>query len=332
MARLPEFMTLSREIAKPTIKGALTFVPGVRWLLRQRGTGGSNSAEYCYEVWMKHMTLLFANGMQRMPVRMAELGPGDSLGVGLAAMLCGVQQYQALDVVRYANTQDSLRIFDELLGLFQRRAPRPAKGWPDYDHLLDERLFPSAVLTEEHLARSLAPARVARIRAALVGESAAGDPISISYKVPWDDATVIEPHSVDLIISHSVLEHVTDLDASYRAMHLWLKPGGMMSHQIDFQSHRLTKQWNGHRAIPEFMWTLMAGRRAFLINRAPFSEHAEKYQMLGLEPLCEMKHIRTDGIGIDRCARRWKTLAYEDLNCSEAFLQLTAPQSQSQTP
>jgi hypothetical protein len=112
-------------------------------------------------------------------------------------------------------------------------------------------------------------------------------------------------------------------------MHSWLKPGGMMSHQIDFQSHHLTKQWNGYRAIPEFMWTLMAGRREFLINREPFSEHAKKYQVLGLRPLSEMKHIRSDGIGIDRCARRWKTLGSEDLNCSEAFVQLMAPPSEA---
>lgn len=317
-------MKLTLEIAKPTLKGSLTFIPGVRSLLPRRGTGGSNSAKYCYGVWMKHMTLLFANGMRCMPLRMAELGPGDSLGVGLAAMLSGVQHYQALDVVRYANTEENLKIFDELLQLFQSRAPRFVKGWPEFDHLLNERLFPSSILTEEHLSRSLAPERVARIRAALVNGSKPTDAISISYKVPWDDPAIIEPHSVDLIISHSVLEHVTDLDATYRAMHAWLKPGGMMSHQIDFQSHGLTKQWNGYRAIPEFMWTLMVGRREYLINRAPYSEHARKCEMLDFEPLCEMKHIRIDGIETDRCARRWKTLGSEDLHCSEALIQLQA--------
>jgi Methyltransferase domain len=273
---------------------------------------------------MKHMTLLFAHGMRRMPATMAELGPGDSLGVGLAAMLSGVDHYQALDVVPFASTEVNLQIFEELVGLFRSRAPRPSKGWPDFDDLLDDRLFPSSILTEERLAEALRPSRLRHIREALTNSSNRANGVSVCYKVPWNDPAVIEPHSVDLIVSHSVLEHVTDLDSTYRAMQAWLKPGGLMSHQIDFESHGLTTEWNGYRAIPEFVWTLMMGKRKFLINRAPYSEHAEKFTLLNLRPLSEMKCIRSDGIGRERCARRWKSLDNEDWHCSGALIQLIA--------
>ena len=52
----------------------------------------------------------------------AELGPGDSLGTGIAALLSGVEKYYALDVKPYFNNAINLEMFDRLLELFQRRA------------------------------------------------------------------------------------------------------------------------------------------------------------------------------------------------------------------
>jgi len=74
----------------PVVKGLLTLVPGISGILPKPGTGGTNSALYCYEVWLKHLTMLWENGMRFLPNTLAELGPGDSLGVGPAAMLSGI--------------------------------------------------------------------------------------------------------------------------------------------------------------------------------------------------------------------------------------------------
>lgn len=149
---------------RPFALGALTFVPGLKRLLASRAGGSTSSAAYCYSVWLKHMVMLWQSGMRTRPRSMAELGPGDSLGVGLAAMLCGVDEYYALDVIEYANVERNLNLLNELVELFGRRAPRPDKGWPDYDLYLDTRLFPSHILTDAVLEAALAPDRVAHSR------------------------------------------------------------------------------------------------------------------------------------------------------------------------
>src|SRR6188508_3007573 len=148
-------------------KGLLTFVPGIRSLLTEKGTGGTDSAYYCYGVWLKHLTLLWQAGMRSMPNTLAELGPGDSLGVGLAAMLCGVSRYYALDVLMHSNTDANVKIFEELVQLFKTRAARPRKGWPDFDQYLDNNFFPSHILTEELLTNSLSETRLKAIRNAI---------------------------------------------------------------------------------------------------------------------------------------------------------------------
>ena len=53
---------------------------------------------------------------------------GGPIGTGLAAMLSGVDHYVALDVIRFAHTEANLRILDELVTLFRRRAGRPRPG------------------------------------------------------------------------------------------------------------------------------------------------------------------------------------------------------------
>jgi len=96
--------------------------------LVSRGTGGTDIPANCYEVWLKHLTLLWESQLQAIPNTVAELGPGDSLGVGLAALLSGASKFYALDVVLFANQTRNLQIFDELVELFKHRAARPSRG------------------------------------------------------------------------------------------------------------------------------------------------------------------------------------------------------------
>lgn len=306
------------------LRGALTLVPGIERFAPRIGigTGGTDSAAYCHGVWLKHLVMLWENGMRGMPTTMAELGPGDSLGIGLCAMLSGVDHYVALDVVQHFDQASNLAVFDELVERFRDRQPRWRHGWPDIDPFLDARMFPAHILTEARLQAALAPERVAAIRRALEGRPQPGDTVSLRYVVPWDEAAVVEPGSVDLLLSHSVLEHVVDLDKTYRAIRAWLRPGGWMSHQIDFKSHGLAGEWNGYRGYPEPLWKLVLGSRPFLLNRQPWSTHARLLEDNGFELVCVMRqHIRDRGLRRHQLASRWRGISEDDLTCSGAFVQ-----------
>lgn len=308
---------------RPFAIGAATFVPGVTSLLTRKGTGSAASATYCYEVWLKHLTLLWANGMRRIPYTLAELGPGDSLGVGLAAMLCGVDRYYGLDAVPYSSTKSNLAVFEELVALVRARTPRVRSGWPDYDAHLDARLFPSHILTDERLERSLAADRIRRIRERLASMSPqpSGN-LSIQYKAPWMGEAAIERESVDVVISHAVLQSVLDLDETYAALDAWLKPGGYMSHQIDFTSFRTAQEWNGHWAYPDAVWKVIVGRRPYLINREPHSTHVELIKRRGLTLVCDLQNYAAGpAMKRSRLAARWRNMTDDDFACSGAFIQ-----------
>jgi len=306
----------------PIVKGSLTYIPGVKRVFLKRDTGGTNSAKYCYDVWLKHLTMLWESGMHSIPNSLAELGPGDSMGIGLAAMLSGVDTYYALDVVKYSNTNFNIRILNELITLFHERASGPAEGWPNCDQYLDENHFPSHILTEDALRISLSEERVSRIRNAIMEPESSNSGIAVNYVAPWSDESVIDKETVDVIISHAVLEHVVDLKGAYRALYTWLKPGGMMSNQIDFSSHGLSEKWNGFRAYPEWVWKLIVGKRSFLINRQPHSVHIDLMERNEFKIICDLKHYRKEG-GIQRSqlSSHWKGISDDDLAISSAFIQ-----------
>jgi SAM-dependent methyltransferase len=280
---------------------------------------------YYYGVWLKHLAFLERSGLSTTPRVVAELGPGDALGVGIAALLSGAERYYALDVIAHAAQAENLAALDVIAGLLRTRAARPKKGWPDFDALLDERLFPGSVLTEARLAASLTPERLDAIARQLRGETRDADPVRLQYRVPWFADGVVEEGSVDLVLSQAVLEHIDDIEHTYAALYRWLRPGGVMSHQIDFGCHELTREFNGYRAIPEPVWTLMRGRRPYFINRIPASEHVRVMERCGFEVLSVQNHLRDDGIDRGKLASRWRDLGDEDLRSAEMFVQARKP-------
>jgi hypothetical protein len=309
------------------IKGALTFVPGAPALLPKPIPGPSSVTSYYYGVWLKHLALLGANRLDTAPTVVAELGPGNTLGVGLAALLSGADRYYALDLLAYTDSRKNLVVMDELVQLLSHRKPRPDKGFPEFEYSRGGELFPSEILTDERLARSMAPTRLERIRAALTTGDAAAGPIVVEYRAPWDDEAVIDDSSVDLIVSQSVLEHVDDLETAYHALYQWLRPGGVMSHMIDLRSHELTKEWNGHWTISEPVWKVLRGKRSFLINREPWSTHLRIMQDCGFEVLYAAQRRNARGVDRARLTKRWRDLSEDDFSCEAVFVQARKPTS-----
>lgn len=265
------------------VKGLGTLVPSIDRFANS-SAGSAVGARYFYSVWLRHLIKVASVRPNfRMDV-VGELGPGDALGLGICALLCGASRYIGLDRIAFGRRADNLLMLDELLCLFQRREPIPGDDeFPGVFPKIDNYAFPSNLLTDELLAVSLAPERIAKIRIALSGDMHFSEDALLSYAAPWDASKCVRPNTVDLLVSQAVMEHVDDVDGAYAAMHRWLKIDGVMSHRIDYTCHGITHDWYGHWTIPSSLWRIVRGRRAYLINRLPHSAHVSALVRNGFE-------------------------------------------------
>ncbi|HVO16981.1 MAG TPA: methyltransferase domain-containing protein [Alphaproteobacteria bacterium] len=298
-------------------KGLLTYVVPSR--LYNRSEGRTLSARYCYSVFLRHLIRLGRVGAPTDPRVVAEIGPGASIGAGLAALLAGAETYYGFDIKAYHHGARTLAVFDALVALLRGRAPVPdERELPNIKPALDDHRFPAHILTDERLARALAPERVARLRRALTEDG--GPDAPITYRAPWFETAQIRPGTVDWIFSQAVMEHVDDLDATYRACRAWLAPTGVMSHQIDFKSHGTAAEWNGHWAYSDTAWRLVRGARLYLVNRQPHSAHRAALARAGFTLLLDEPVMRDDGLPRARLAPRYRALDDADLATAGAFM------------
>lgn len=320
---------------KRLLFNAATFVPGATMLppvkrvlaRRELGTGGTDQARYCYSVWLRHLIFAEANGLNCAPRAVAELGPGDSLGIGLASILSGVERYYAFDVVAHASAQRNLAVLDELISLFRARADVPdGSELPRVGPALDDYRFPGKLLTAERLEQALDPRRLDRIRESL--RNCASGESMIQYRAPWNTQGAIEHESLDLVFSQATLEHVDALRDVYRAMYLWLKPGGYMSHQIDFKCHGSATQWNGHWTYSDLMWKLVRGKDTWLINRQPYSTHVQLTQDCGFRIVGQQCVRKPSNVTRRQLAPKFRALSDDDLTITDAFIQAIKPSGQ----
>jgi hypothetical protein len=307
---------------KPLLFGLATIVPGVYPAL-SRPTGGTDSARYCYTVWLRHLVTARAHGLERHPRVVAEMGPGDSLGVGLAALISGAETYYAVDVVQRANVEICLRVFDGLVELFDRRAPLPdATEYPRVRPSLASYEFPIDLFPGDALDRALDPARVNRLRATVAALGTAAS--AITYVDPTR-AGIIPPGTVDLMISQGVLEYPDDLLATHRQIAGWLRPGGVASHAIDFGAHQTSNAWDGHWTISEFGWACLRGRQPYFLNRVPHSGHIEAVRGAGLVIVCDEVERQTPQSMRSALAPKFAGLSEADRSSRSAFIQTRKP-------
>jgi hypothetical protein len=310
-------MNLEKQIL--VAKGAVKMLPGVKKLIQPMKTGGTIESRYCYSVWLRHL-FHWSNFNPYIPDTVAELGPGDSIGTGLAALLSGSNHLFALDVVKYWNNERNLKIFEELVELFRKKAAIPGpQDYPRVRPAIDDYSFPSRILTDEMLKKSLADERLNAIRHEITHID---DPSNafIRYKIPWQDYDIINRNSVDLIYSQAVLECIDGLDNTFIAMCRWLKPYGLMSHTIDMKSHNLTREWNGHWKFSETGWFFVRGGRKYLLNRQPLSTYVSMHSKHGFEILVQKTVKRENLIAQESFAKEFRNLSEEDKTTSGVYL------------
>lgn len=267
------FYPLARGLASYVLPSSIFYRPG---------SGGTFSSEYCYSVWLRHLHYLIENKLFSSPneiKNVAEIGPGDSLGIGLSAIYTGAFNYYAFDVLKHANTEKNEIINSHLKEYFiaQKDIPNTerqrftAPSLPNYS-------FPEVL---KPFSKVYYDSKSNEIREALIKGNS--EQVKIQYIVPWMNADKKDLKNIDLIFSQAVMEHVDDIEFAYREMFNWLRPGGVISHQVDFKTHEMTSEWNGHWFIGDAMWELLSHGRKYPMNRLPLSTHIQMIENAGFE-------------------------------------------------
>lgn len=258
---------------KVVFRGIIKIIwPWLYNFLKKRGTGGTDSASYCYSVWLRHIILLHENGMYNLPKSIVEIGPGDSLGIGLNALITGANKFFAFDIIKHANTERNLKIFDELVNLYKSQIEIPNDTpFENVKPKLKNYKFPKHILNDTYLKEMLNDIRLNQIREAI--KNTESGEFVIKYVLPNNKDIEIEKDSIDLIYSQAVMEHIIDISTIYNNSYYWLRFGGYMSHEIDYSAHETHKKWFGHWTYPKWLWNIILEGRLYSINRYPHSFH-----------------------------------------------------------
>ena len=113
---------------------------------------------------------------------------------------------------------------------------------------------------------------------------------------------------------YSVLEHVDDLAGGYRARRLWIKPGGFLSHPIEFRCHNTARVWNGHWRYSDLIWRLIRGRRSYSAHLRLLEENG--FSFVGGRTTKSDSHIAHAQL-----APRFRHTTDQDLTTSSALIQ-----------
>ena len=313
---------MNKKTIRKILGGFKSYVPGG---VSFHANTVDDLARYCYTIWLRHLSILYKNGFTKIPNTIAELGPGDSIGTGLAGLVCGAKKFYALDVVEHTNIKNNISVFDELVTLFAKHSTIPDDNeFPLVLPRLSSYNFPSEIFTNNDLEKLLDKSRIEYLRSELVGMEKKKN--SIQYMCPWNDPKIIENDSVDVVFSQAVLEHVRDLNHTYESMYRWVKKGGCISNQIDFESHGLSDEWNGHWSFSDLTLKLIKGNRPYLINREPLSKHLEAAQDAGFKIISVLpvktfsSDTYTGTIRRANLTKKFKNISEEDFTTTSAHI------------
>jgi SAM-dependent methyltransferase len=169
-------------------------------------------------------------------------------------------------------------------------------------------------------AHPAALSRFVRLGPLLRGESLAG---ALAPDLVWRRGTAesleLEPASVDLVTSRSVMEHVADLHSAYRAMATALRPGGVLHHAVDLSSHDPDELAMYRRP------SLAPGARLDGINEQRLSDHVVILRDLGLEVWVRRQVRTAEPIDREAIQPRFRRYADEDLLTTGAVLVARRP-------
>jgi hypothetical protein len=114
--------------------------------------------------------------------------------------------------------------------------------------------------------------------------------------------------------------YVRDLEEAYAAMRGWLRPGGAMSHTINFTSIGIVPSWDGHWNYDDDNWLAIEGIQPYRISRHPYSMHVQAMKAAGLGIAHVASETAAPSTSRDRLAKRFDNLSDEDRTTARAFM------------
>ena len=303
------------------LKGLATFIPGAKRSPGKGSMGGNVSARYCYSVWLRHLVTINSKIPLGIPHTIAEIGPGESLGTGIAALISGADHYYAFDSVRLADPGADQKMLEDLIQLFQKEEDIPGPDeFPLVKPFLSSYEFPKSLLTSRHLKEKMRKERLVNLRQALTKPEDKMNPIRISYQAPDYDLRDAADNQFDLIFSQTALEYIPDIEKFYKRCYQLLKSKGVMSHQIDLTSMGLSQFWDGHWTYSDFEWKLIRGRRRCIVNREPYSKHRDSLLGANFNITLEMKRTSSPNFNREHLAKPFRKLSDDDLTTTGAYI------------
>lgn len=192
--------------------------------------GSMDSTDYPVKVFNLHLKRAFPDGLPSQAV-ILELGPGDSLASALMGYANGASKTYLVDVGSFA--RKDVAFYQTLAAaLCNKGLDSPdLSGAMSFDDILESS-------NAKYLTDGLSSLRT------------------------------IPSKSVDLIWSHSVLEHIrkTELADVFSELHRILKPSGLSSHNIDYQDH-LAHSLNNLRFSEQLWESDFFAKSGFYTNR-----------------------------------------------------------------
>ncbi len=244
--------------------------------------GRMDRIDYALKIFLLHVQRAFPAGLPR-GASVLELGPGDSIASALIAAGHGAGQIWLVDAGDFASKDVTL------YKALAEHLKRLGIAVPDLSACV-------------HFEDVLTACR-ARY---LIGGLASFEQIA--------------DRSVDLIWSHSVLEHIrkAELEDMLAAMYRVLRPGGQASHNVDYQDH-LDHALNNLR-FPHWLWeSPLLARSGIYTNRVPALVMHQMFRQVGFD-LMEENFGRWQALPTPRRAMASEFNAYTD----EDLLQRTS--------
>lgn len=265
-----------KRIIKSFLKGLLTYIPGVAFILNRKKSTSKHSgtqAEFCYTLWLSILVFLKENGIQANFKEIGEIGSGGSLGVGICALLSGCDKYTALEVDAIFNTDQNLKLLDEIILLFRNKT-RISNKYSQLNLKITNYEYPENSIQPLFLQEN----RITEIKNEIINGFRNSNRITIVTN--WE----LKPSlNLDFIFSRAVIEHVKAPDIVYKGISNHLKKSAFMFHDIEFHSHGITTTKNGHNAIPDYIWTIIFGKRSYFLNRWQIKDHYTSINNNGFE-------------------------------------------------